>query len=200
MLYIKHRINKISELKNIHPDWGVEIDLRSHVAIKNKIHLSHDPWVEGDDFELWLQEFKKMNIQGPLILNTKEDGLEGHIIELVEKKFLIQNFFFLDTQIPTLVRWTHKNREKRFAVRFSFYEPEEFVLKFKDKLSWVWLDCFDVKPLAKEKILLLKKYFKVCLVSPELQGGDENHFSLFKDIALISDAICTKMPHIWTSI
>ena len=79
--YIQHRINKTSELASVQKEYGVEIDLRSDVGHLHKLHLSHDAWVLGDDFDNWLLEFKAQCIFGPIILNTKEDGLEDIILQ-----------------------------------------------------------------------------------------------------------------------
>jgi hypothetical protein len=111
-IFIRHRVNAIADLSRVDPAWGVEIDLRSDVAAPGNIHLSHDPWKRGDDFGPWLDEFKKRGITGPIILNTKEDGLEETLIGAM-KQAGIESFFFLDTALPTLVRWTIGNGERR---------------------------------------------------------------------------------------
>ena len=41
MIIIKHRVNKVKQLKSTRIDFGVEIDLRSN---NNKIYLHHDPF------------------------------------------------------------------------------------------------------------------------------------------------------------
>ena len=48
----------------------------SGIQVHN-LHLSHDPWVKGEDFESWLRVFRDKGQSGVLILNTKEDGLES---------------------------------------------------------------------------------------------------------------------------
>lgn len=188
---IKHRVNQIEKLKEHQPQWGAEIDLRSNVNEPKKIHLAHDAWVKGDDFELWLNEFAARKIQGTLILNTKEDGLEERCLELMASK-AIGNFFFLDTTIPTLVRLGQKHRNN-FAVRYSSFENFELCLSLKNHAAWAWVDCFNRQPVSVEEVLKLKQAgFKVCLVSPELQGGSEQDKTNFSDLIKISDAICTK--------
>ena len=72
MKYVNHRVNKISELELLDNRYGCEIDIRSNVKIPQSLHLSHDPWVAGDSFEEWIELYKKKNMTGPLILNTKE--------------------------------------------------------------------------------------------------------------------------------
>lgn len=188
---IRHRVNQIAKLKDHKPEWGAEIDLRSNVNEPKKIHLSHDAWVKGDDFELWLNEFAARKIQGPLILNTKEDGLEERCLELLAS-FAVTNFFFLDTTIPTLVRLGQKYRNN-FAVRYSSFENFELCLSLKNHAAWAWVDCFNRQPVTVDEVLKLKQAgFKVCLVSPELQGGTEQEKTKFADLIKVSDAICTK--------
>jgi hypothetical protein len=197
-IFIKHRLNSISEISDAKPSWGAEIDLRSDLLTPGKIHLSHDPWKAGDDFEKWLERFVEQGIQGPLILNTKEDGLEERAQELMIH-FGIKNYFFLDTAIPTLLRWSKGRGLKNFAVRFSIYESEYLALEFASCVDWVWLDCFEGRLPSVASVEKLKEYFKICLVSPELQRIAEPNWGMFLDYASISDAICTKNPEEWTS-
>lgn len=193
---IKHRVNQIEMLNEHNPAWGVEIDLRSDVNQPKKIHLSHDAWVKGDDFEKWLDVFCSKKIQGTLILNTKEDGLEEHCLEILNSKS-VDNYFFLDTTTPTLVR-LGKKYKKHFAVRYSSFENLQLCISLKAHAAWVWVDCFNRQPVAVREVLALKQAgFKVCLVSPELQGGNDKDLENFKELIVISDAICTKyLPQI----
>jgi len=55
MMWIQHRVNKISELEDLPTEFGAEIDLRSDLGNSGRIHLAHDAWTEGDDFEEWLK-------------------------------------------------------------------------------------------------------------------------------------------------
>ena len=48
--FIRHRVNKIDELRSLKKNWGAEIDLRSSVSDAGFIHLSHDPWKRGESF------------------------------------------------------------------------------------------------------------------------------------------------------
>lgn len=197
MIFIKHRCNTINSLKGFDVRWGAEIDLRSDVSRLGSLHLSHDPWQLGEDFSTWLDIWKSMKQLGPLIVNTKEDGLETKILELLAEKG-IQNFFFLDTQIPTLVRLSRNLPKRMFASRFSSYEPEEFVNKFSHLTQWLWVDCFDARPVFSDAVAKLKSHFKICLVSPELQGKAlEESGESFLHLYAIADAVCTKTPSWW---
>ena len=51
MLFIKHRCNTISELKNTSKNNGVEIDIRSY---KNNLILNHEPFEDGILLKDWL--------------------------------------------------------------------------------------------------------------------------------------------------
>jgi hypothetical protein len=195
-LYIKHRVNILSELKKVENSWGVEIDLRSDVRRPGHLHLSHDPWFQGPDFEVWLKQFKKQQIRGPIILNTKEDGLERSVLALM-RKYQIEKYFFLDTAFPTLIRWSLLNRNKNFALRMSKYESRLSLNPFIGKVSWVWVDCFGGKPVSKNEINKLSSKFKVCLVSPELQGQPVFAIKKFMSLKGLCDAICTKRPDLW---
>ena len=190
MLKIHHRINTIAHLKSLQKAYAIEIDLRYH---NNEIILHHDPFSKGEKFEDFLKEFKLKFI----ILNIKSEGIEEEVLRLV-KKYDVPDYFFLDTSIPFMVKYIKKGWSK-FAVRFSEYEPIELSLKFKGKIEWVWVDCFTRFPLDKESYVQLKKHFKICLVSPELQGHPISMIEDFKkqmkgfDI----DAVCTKHPDVW---
>ena len=70
MLFIKHRCNTISQLRDISKDYGLEIDLRSY---KKDLILNHEPFEKGILFRDWLKFYNHKF----LILNVKEEGLEG---------------------------------------------------------------------------------------------------------------------------
>lgn len=199
MQYILHRVNQISALKKVNPEWGVEIDLRSNVNSASALHLSHDAWVQGDSFLGWLEEFKRLGIKGPILLNTKEDGLEEELLKLM-KRFEIEKFLFTDTSFPTLVRWVLEGKGTYFAARFSAYEPIEILKNLKGKVEWVWVDSFGGKPVSQHLIRELKADFKLCLVSPELHTKDIQHINAFKSLAGHMRAICTKSPDAWAEL
>ena len=114
-IFVRHRVNTIAEVASLGAEWGAEIDLRSDVR-SGSLHLSHDPFKPGDGFEPWLEAYRKRGCSGALIVNTKEDGLETSAAELLNR-FQIKNYFFLDTTIPTLVRWTLRGKR---ALPFAF--------------------------------------------------------------------------------
>jgi hypothetical protein len=177
-------------LKKVPIEYGVELDLRPD---GDRIIIHHDAFQKGEDFETFLEQFNHAFI----ILNTKAEGMEERLIELMQKH-QITNYFFLDLSLPFLIKYMNLGH-KQIAVRFSEYEPMEFVLNFAGKVDWVWVDCFNELPLNESNFSLLKKHFKICLVSPELQGHSIETIQLFKNqlMNLPIDAVCTKRPDLW---
>ena len=193
MEIIAHRINTINQLKNLNTNLGVEVDIRSND--KNLI-ISHNPFSDYINFEEWLSFYK----HGTLILNVKENGLEKELIKTMQN-FKKDNFFILDQSFPYLVN-TIKKGEKRCAVRLSEYESINTVLSLKNKLNWVWIDFFTKFPLDFEVYKILKKHnFKLCIVSPELQGHANSKCldlkNFIKSNEMYFDAVCTKKVRFW---
>lgn len=194
MKLISHRRNTISELLETDTRYGIEVDIRSQ---GNRLVIHHDPCVPGESFDDWIDAYR----HGTLILNVKEEGLEAPLIALMEAKG-ITDFFFLDQSFPFLVKWS-KAGEHRCAVRVSEFETIATALSLAGKVDWVWVDCFTRFPLSEHDAKCLKAAgFKLCLVSPELQGRDANVeipklASLLREQNIVADAICTKHPVLW---
>jgi hypothetical protein len=93
-----------------------------------------------------------------------------------------------------------KQGERNIAIRYSEFEGLDTVLAMQGKAQWVWVDCFTTFPLDHTLYNILKKAgFKLCLVSPELQGRNhdiENYARIIKNEKIIFDAICTKLYNI----
>lgn len=193
-IIIKHRINAIRDLINTPQQFGVEIDLRSN---NGDIILSHDPFDDTScTFEEWLNYYN----HAFLILNVKEEGLEQYIQQILDIR-KIEDFFFLDQSFPFLIRTTG-NGELRSAVRYSEYESIETVKNLTHRVEWVWVDFFNNFPLSSNDFDDLKsRGFKVCVVSPELQGFPTQEVSaLLEKLNKWTnsiDAVCTKRPDIW---
>lgn len=191
MNFIAHRINTIKELKEIPNHFGVEIDVRDY---NNKLVIQHDPFVNGEDFEEYLSQYKN----GTLILNVKSERIEYKVLELV-KKYNIDDYFLLDSSFPMIYELSRKG-EKKIALRFSEFESIETIINFKGKIDWVWVDCFSKLPIDINIFKQLKLYdFKLCLVSPELQGQEEKiiqYKNYLNNNKIIFDAICTKIYNI----
>jgi len=194
MKFIVHRRNTMAELLSTEHKYGVEVDIRS---AGQHLIMHHDPLVAGESFDEWLSAYQ----HGTLILNVKEEGLETLLIGLMVEKG-ITDYFFLDQSFPFLVKWA-KVGERRCSVRVSEFESVETALTLAGKVDWVWVDCFTHFPLPHIDAKRLKQAgFKLCLVSPELQGRNAEReipllASLLKERDIVADAVCTKRPDLW---
>ena len=197
MKLIAHRRNTLNELNATAIKYGVEVDIRSK---GNELIMHHDPFVSGESFETWLEAYQ----HGTLILNVKEEGLEAKLIELMAY-YGIKDYFFLDQSFPFLIKWGNLG-ESRCAVRVSEFESIETALKLAGKVNWVWVDCFTHFSLSGADATRLQQAgFKLCLVSPELQGRDPNLeipalINLLNERGITADAVCTKRMDLWESI
>lgn len=189
MLFVAHRINTIEELKKIPKEYGIEIDIRDE---KHDLILVHDPFKTGEKLDDFLKYYNKSFI----ILNIKSERIEYRVIELL-KKYNITEYFFLDSSFPMIYQ-LNKIKENNIAIRFSEFESIESVLKVKDMIKWVWIDCFTKFPLDKESYnKIIDANLKICLVSPELQ---KHNVEMINDIKTIISknkfnihAICSKI-------
>jgi len=192
--FIAHRINSSEQLLQTPTTQGVEIDLRDH---GDRLILQHDPFLDGEDFSQYLEHYN----HGTMILNIKSERVEHRVLELINAKGTVQNYFFLDCSYP-MIRTLNAEGEHRIAVRYSEYEPIENALSLTGHVDWVWVDCFNRMPLDDTSYTLLSAAFKICIVSPELQGHPLNRIAEFA--AGIRDyhveAICTKRPDIWQQV
>ena len=197
MLYIAHRINLIKQLKQIPPEMGVEVDIRSN---GQDLILQHDPFEAGTKFYDWLKYYKHQLI----ILNIKEEGLEERILSYLNQ-FNIKNYFFLDQSFPFLVK-SARQGQKKSALRISEYESIKTVKNLAHHVNWVWIDYFTKFPMDPSEVNELKQLdFKLCMVSPELQGYDpkieiSKLAHLFNSSQIQVDAICTKRPDLWKEV
>ena len=114
MIYCAHRINNIHQLKKIPIKYGIELDLRDNS--NGDIHISHDPYVEGELFRYFLQHYHHAFI----ILNIKSERIELKILEILSE-FKISNYFFLDSSFPMIHNLIQRG-ESNIAIRFSEYE------------------------------------------------------------------------------
>lgn len=193
MLIIHHRRNSSELLKKTPTSFGVEIDVRSD---RDKLIVQHDPYIGGITLNELLQDYRHQL----LVVNVKEEGLEDEIKQIL-KTYQIEEFFFLDQSFPFLIR-TAKSGESRSAVRISEYESYKTALRLEGLVRWCWIDYFTSFPLNKEECDMLRgKSFRLCLVSPELQGYSEEDAkglaSYIHDEGIHMDAVCTKVPDIW---
>jgi hypothetical protein len=190
MLLIEHRVNTVEHLKRVPHSRGAEIDIRDY---DGDLRLVHDPFSSGET----LGDFLAHCDHATLILNVKCDGLEKRILEAVNARGL-KDYFFLDVANPTLVALTRAGI-RNVAVRYSEFEPIEFALAFAGKVDWVWVDCFTKLPLDSKSYEALKKRFKICIVSPELQGHPREMIQDFRKqlLDMPVDAVCTDFCEDW---
>ena len=192
--FICHRINTVYELKNIDKIFGTEIDLRDDHK-SGKLILAHDPFINGEYFEDYLQEYKH-NI---LILNIKSERIEIECLRLLEK-YNIHNYFFLDSSFPMIYLLNKDYKNNNNACRFSEYENIQNFIDNESMYSTIWVDCFTKFPLNKENYELIKNENKqICIVSPELQKQPEKIIEYRNNIIennIIPDMICCKSYNI----
>ena len=192
MEFISHRVNTVKDLKNTPIEFGVELDLRDN--IDGSIYINHDPFVLGENFEDYLREYK----HGTMILNIKSERIEYKVLDLL-KKYNIEKYFFLDSSFPMIKALTDKG-ELNIALRYSEYEGIDTIKLMSGRAKWVWVDCFNSFPLEEDTYLKLKNMgYKLCFVSPELQGQPEKieeYAGNIKKRNINFDAICTKLYNI----
>lgn len=191
MLLIEHRVNTAAHLARTPHDQGVEIDLRDY---DGDLRLVHDPFKGGERLGDWLQGYA----HALCIFNVKCDGLEDRILEQAKGK--VGDYFFLDCAAPTLVKLARRG-ERNLAVRYSEFEPVEACLAFAGKADWVWVDCFTRLPFTKQSYQALKRSFKLCLVSPEMQGHGRESIAVYRqqlrDLGVELDAVCSDFVDDW---
>lgn len=194
MILVHHRRNTTAELRATPAEWGVEVDIRSQGS---ELVIHHDPFVFGERFGTWLDDYHHRLV----ILNVKEEGLEERVLAEMAARG-IESFFFLDQSFPFLIR-TARSGERRAAVRVSEYESVDTALSLAGMVDWVWVDCFTRFPLGRAEAERLRQAgFRLCLVSPELQGrADPAEIDamrgLIDELGIRIDAVCSKTPERW---
>ena len=192
MEYIAHRINTVEELKKLPTEYGVELDLRD--SLDGRIYIQHNPFEPGENFDEYLKEYH----HGTMILNIKSERIELKILEMLPS-YDVKSYFFLDSSFPMI--WMLSNQgEKNIALRISEVEGMDTARNMAGKVNWIWVDCFTRIPIDKAQADELRRLgYKLCLVSPELEGRDadiEKYKKLIEDQGMTFDAICTKSYNI----
>lgn len=199
MLIIRHRVNKIKDLKETPKEFGVEIDIRGY---GKKLLLNHEPIDEPEKYDE-LEEYLSNFNHAFIIFNIKEAGIEQQVIDLAEK-YNIKNYFLLDVEFPYFYRATRKNNFRKIAVRYSEAEPIEFALtqtkNGKALVDWVWVDTNTQLPLNKEIYNHLKEAgFKLCLVCPERWDRPQDiniYINYMKENEIKLDAVMTASKYL----
>lgn len=191
MHFIAHRVNTVEELRDLPREFGAEVDLRDR---GERLILQHDPFRDGQDFEQYLASYR----HGTLILNIKSERIEPRVRDLVRQAG-ITDYFFLDSSFP-MIHLLSRDGERKIALRYSEFEGLDTIIAMRGRVDWVWVDCFTRLPVTGETYRILKDAgFRLCLVSPELQGRDgdiEIYRSALAAEQIVFDAICTKRYNI----
>ena len=170
---------------------AVEFDVRDSGG---RLIVTHDPFTDGVLLSAYLTAANGRF----LIVNVKSAGIEETVMDHLRLYAPASDYFFLDCTVPAMMGLVTRHI-KQFAVRLSEVEPLESVMVWAGKAQWVWVDCFTRFVLTKDiEERLHAAGFKICLVSPELQG---RHLDIRPYIArcqleqLDIDAVCTKVWH-----
>ncbi|MBI2232425.1 MAG: hypothetical protein HYU56_00760 [Candidatus Aenigmarchaeota archaeon] len=191
MIIIKHRVNTVKDLKETPEEFGVEVDIRTW---GKDLILHHDPFVEGEKLEDFLSNYNHKFI----ILESKVERIENRVIDLA-KQYGIKDYFLLSVNPPFMWKLMNENF-KKMNVRFSELESAETCLLWKDKVDWVWVDTWTKLPLDRKSYDILKKHFKICLVSPEILNRPQDiakYRKFFSDNKMEIDAACTDDCEAW---
>lgn len=186
----QHRINTIERLSAVPSNHGIELDLRSS---GDDVLVTHDPFTSGPRIE----EFFPHIGARPCIFNVKTEGIEERVRALASQHE-IGDYFLLDCSVPAAVKLARAG-EDRFAVRYSEMEPEAGLEPWIGKARWIWVDCFTEYPGTAATWERLARHFRLCLVSPELQGHDDDTAERLRASLLDRPfhAVCTKLPARW---
>jgi len=85
----------------------------------------------------------------------------------------------------------------------SEFESIETALALAGRIDWVWVDCFTRFPLDGTQARRLQQAgFRLCLVSPELQGRNAaaEIAAMRNELRredICADAVCTREPKLW---
>lgn len=196
MKFFAHRINTIEELSVIDKCYGVELDLRDY---NDDVIVQHDPYKDAITFKKYIKEVTNRD----MILNIKCEMIERQVIEILKENHYNGNYILLDCSFPMIYSLS-RDGNKNIALRFSEFEGLDTLINMKGMIEWVWIDVFTKLPLTIDIYTKIKGLgYKICLVSPELQGREfdiENYAKEIKDFKI--DAICCKYHNInkWKSL
>lgn len=186
----RHRINTVDALQAIPLEHGIEFDLRSSGS---DVLVTHDPFTTGPRIEDFFPHIGPR----PCIFNVKTEGIEERVRALAAQHG-IEDYFFLDCSVPAAMKLARAG-ETRLAVRYSEVEPVEAVRAWREKAQWVWVDCFSRFPDDAATWRELSEHFRLCVVSPELQGHDATTTAALRESLRDRpfDAVCSKLPERW---
>ena len=180
------------QLRKLPKEYGVELDLRD--GLDGRIYIQHNPFEPGEDFETYLEHYH----HGTMILNIKSERIELKILEMLPM-YDVKSYFFLDSSFPMI--WLLSNQgEKNVALRISEAEGLDTARNMAGKVGWIWVDCFTRIPIGKKEADELHSLgYKLCMVSPELEGREQDIEVYREQLELqeiAMDAVCTKFYNI----
>ena len=202
MLIIRHRWHDLAQAGKATVVDGAEIDIRIH---NGELIVEHDPFKEGPSLVDWLLGFEG----NFLIANVKEEGLEPHLVPMLEGTS-VKDYFILDESVPFIIKHC-KEGNPNFGIRVSKWEPACAAIKIMQQVTpsplWIWLDTFAGQlPVDRHELAdLVAVGARVCLASPELHPDYDAHQP--KDAFMWSvsavgienfHAVCTKRPSFWS--
>lgn len=194
MIFLHRQNNLEFSIEN----YGIEIDLRYN----ENLVLNHDLLEKNSLYPFFEEKIQFMkNI--PIICNIKESGLEERIIELLGDNF---EYYFLDSQIPDILRLSKNGYQGKFIIRISDVESYNERLMSVVKPKYVWVDYsqfsnFDIQNYREFIYGIKPKLEQVepILVSPELY--DLSYIEFIEPIQSILPkgfSVCTKKPELWS--
>jgi len=175
--------------------YGIETDVRD---FNEELVISHDIPVSVEySFEAFLLLYVELSygVEHPpcLAINIKSDGLQNKLNSLLEKHS-IKNYFLFDMSVPDALGYVAKN-----LTTFSRVSELEDNHALNEITSGIWLDQFYDDWYDSDLIVrLVKKYNKVCVVSPELHK--RKHHVCWKMISKLpidikqNMMLCTDFP------
>lgn len=194
MIFLHRQNNLEFSIEN----YGIEIDLRYN----ENLVLNHDLLEKNSLYPFFEEKIQFMkNI--PIICNIKESGLEERVIELLGDNF---EYYFLDSQIPDILRLSKNGYQGKFIIRISDVESYNERLMSVVKPKYVWVDYsqfsnFDIQNYREFIYGIKPKLGQVepILVSPELY--DLSYIEFIEPIQSILPkgfSVCTKKPELWS--
>jgi hypothetical protein len=105
----------------------------------------------------------------------------------------------LDVEFPYIYRASRLGI-RDIAIRYSEDESIENVLKYKDKVDWVWIDTNTQLPFNDDIVQKLSG-MKTCLVCPERWGRPQDiaaYAQKMKELNFKPTAIMTALDHVDT--
>ena len=101
------------------------------------------------------------------------------------------------SSLPMIHLLAKRGYKKHLCIRYSEFEPLSAAILVKEFAQWAWVDTFSGLPPNEKDLKKLKRHFRLCLVSPELQGYKKEKIESFKKCLSYVNAVCTKYPELW---